>query len=119
MHITITVVSIALALIMAGSGAPKVLNIGPAQRNAAHLNLNAGLSRVIGGAELLAAAALLVGIFRVPALTVVTAVAIVALMFGALVYHRRADDSFTTMAPALLTALGGAALAAAALTRLH
>ena len=104
MNIAFIVVSAVLALEMAGAGVPKLLQLNAVRRNAEHLGVSVGLHRMIGVAELAAAAGLLVGI-EFPALSAVTAVAVFLLMSGAVGYHIKAGDKLSLVLPAVLTAL--------------
>jgi uncharacterized membrane protein YphA (DoxX/SURF4 family) len=104
-----TVLSILLALLMVATGVPKVLNSATARKNAAHLAISTALSRLIGVAEVAAAIGLTAGMFIRPMATV-TAAAVVFLMVGAAIYHRRARDPATAMAPAVITAAAAAAV---------
>jgi hypothetical protein len=57
MHIAAIALSVLLALEVAATGAMKVIGTGTARANAEHLGVSLGLSRLIGIAELAAAAA--------------------------------------------------------------
>lgn len=113
MHITVLILTIALALLLAVTGIPKVLNTATAQRNTEHLNITTGLSRMIGVAEIAATAGLLAGIAFAP-LRIVTAAAVCLLMAGAIAYHLKAHDKAQATLPAAATAV--AAVAVVALT---
>jgi uncharacterized membrane protein YphA (DoxX/SURF4 family) len=108
-YIAVTLLSILLALLMLATGVPKVLNSATARKNAAHLEISTPLSRLIGVAEIAAAIGLTAGMFIRPMATV-TAAALVLLMVGAAIYHRRARDPLTAMAPAVMTAAAAAAV---------
>jgi hypothetical protein len=112
MNLAVTILSIMLALLMAASGVPKILNTASAQKNSIHLGISDALSRFIGTAELAATGGLLVGIAWHPlaSLTFVTGGALVVLMAGALTYHVRAHDTAGAMAPAVLTAVAAGVL---------
>ena len=112
MHIAIIVLSVLLALELAATGGMKVIGTGTARANAEHLGLSMGLSRLIGIAELAAAAGQLAGL-AVKSLAIVTAAAVVVLMLGAIGYHLKARDKVAAVLPAVVTA--GAAIALLAL----
>jgi uncharacterized membrane protein YphA (DoxX/SURF4 family) len=114
MHIAIIVLSVLLALELAATGAMKVIGTGTARANAEHLGVSLALSRLIGIAELAAAVGLLAGLALKP-LAIVTAAAIVALMVGAIGYHRKARDKIGAALPAVITAAVAIALLALAL----
>lgn len=109
MHIVIAALSILLALEFVLTGTLKVLNTADAQKNAVHLGISTGLIRLIGLAELAAAAGMLVGL-AFPPLAIVTAAAVCLLMAGALGSHLRVRDNVRTTAPAAITGLAAAAL---------
>jgi DoxX-like family len=111
MHIATIVLSVLLAVELAATGAMKVVATGTARANAEHLGVSLGLSRLIGIAELAAAAGLLVGIAVKP-LAVVTAAAVVLLMVGAIGYHLKARDKAAAVLPAAITALAAIGLLA-------
>lgn len=116
MHIASIIVSVLLALEMAATGMPKVLQLSAVRASAEHLGVSVTLDRMIGAAQLAATIGLLVGI-AYPALSVVTAAAVVLMMCGAIGYHVKAGDKVSAMAPAVLTAalaIAVAVLAAAA-----
>jgi hypothetical protein len=114
MHIAIIVLSVLLALELAATGGMKVIGTGTARANAEHLGVSLGLSRLIGIAELAAAAGLLAGLAVKP-LAIVTTAAIVALMVGAIGYHVKARDKISAVLPAVITAGVAIALLALAL----
>jgi hypothetical protein len=103
MHITFIVLSVLLALLMAVTGAPKVLQLNAVRASAEHLGVSVGLDRTIGVAEMAAAAGLLIGI-TFPALSTVTGAAVCLLMCGAVGYHIKAHDKIMAMLPAVVTA---------------
>ena len=103
MHVAFIVVTALLALEMAGAGVPKLLQLGAVRKNAEHLGVSVGLHRMIGVAEVAAAAGLLAGI-ACPRLAVVTGAAVCLLMCGAVGYHIKAADKPSAMLPAILTA---------------
>ena len=90
-HLATVVLSVLLAVEFAFTGIIKVLGTGTARANAAHLGISLRLSRLIGIAELAAVVGLLAGIAVKP-LAILTAVAVVLLMAGALGYHLKARD---------------------------
>jgi hypothetical protein len=110
MHIAFIVVSAALALEMVGAGVPKLLQLSAVRQSAEHLGVSVGLHRMIGAAEVAAAAGLGLGI-AYPPLAIVTGVAVCLLMCGALGYHIKAGDKISVMLPAILTAVMAVAVA--------
>ena len=114
MHIAIIVLSVLLALELAATGAMKVIGTGTARANAEHLGVSLGLNRLIGVAELAAAAGLLAGIAVKP-LAIVTAAAVVLLMVGAVGYHLKARDKVAALLPAVITGLVAIAVLALAI----
>jgi DoxX-like family len=118
MNVAFIVVSAVLALELAGAGVPKLLQLNAVRRNAEHLGVGVGLHRMIGVAELAAAAGLLVGI-AIPPLSAVTAVAVFLLMCGAVGYHIKAGDKVALVLPAVLTALLAVAVGVLAVLRCH
>ena len=114
MHIAIIVLSVLLALELAATGGMKVIGTGTARANAEHLGLSLGLSRLIGIAELAAAAGLLAGLVVKP-LAIVTAAAVVVLMVGAVGYHLKARDKIAAVLPAVVTGLIAIAVMALAI----
>ena len=111
MFIAVVALSVLLALLMAASAAPKLIDSHSAQRNRLHLKLSRELSRAIGAAEVAATAGFLIGLRWRP-LTTITAAAVVLLMIGAITYHIRARDSVAAMLPAGSTLSASAALIA-------
>jgi DoxX-like family len=103
MHVAFIVLSVLLALAMAGTGAPKTIQLSAVRSSAEHLGVSVALDRMIGLAEIAAALGLLLGI-AFPALSIVTGAAVFLLMCGAIGYHIRAQDKVTAMLPAVLTA---------------
>jgi uncharacterized membrane protein YphA (DoxX/SURF4 family) len=96
----------ALSLLLAAAcllpGSAKVLGHTKMQKSAAHFGIPWRHYRLIGVAELAAAAGVLAGLWWHP-LGVAAAAGMVLLLIGALITHRRALDSAKEMAPALLT----------------
>ena len=86
----------------------------PKMRHAAsHFGIAWRRYRLIGVAELAAAAGVLIGLFWRPA-GLLAAVGMTVLLIGALITHRRAHDSVREALPALLAlAISGTYLAAA------
>lgn len=110
MHIAFIVLSVLLALEMAVTGAPKVIQLSVVRASAEHLGVSVALDRLIGLAQVAAAFGLLLGI-AFPTLSVVTAAAVCLLMCGAVRYHLKAKDNVVAMLPAVLTAAAAAAVA--------
>src|SRR5215469_16107993 len=108
MFVTISLLLAAACLLPAAgklTGNPKM------RKSAAHFGIPWPRYRLIGVAELAAAAGVLVGLWWHP-LGVAAAIGMTLLLLGAMITHRRAADSGKEMAPALL-ALAIAYLASA------
>ena len=97
-----TALSIVLAAACLLPGLAKVLGHPKMQKSAAHFGIPWPRYRLIGVAELAAAAGVLAGLWWHP-LGVAAAAGMVLLLTGALITHRRALDTAKEMAPALLT----------------
>jgi len=98
MFVTISLLLAAACLLPAAAklaGHPKM------QQSAAHFGIPWPRYRLIGVAELAAAAGILIGLWWHP-LGVVAAAGMGLLLLGALITHRRAGDRAKEMAPALL-----------------
>ena len=97
---------IALSILLAAAclvpGSAKLLGHPKMQKSAAHFGIPWRHYRLIGVAELAAAAGVLAGLWWHP-LGVAAATGMVVLLIGALITHRRALDTAKEMAPALLT----------------
>jgi uncharacterized membrane protein YphA (DoxX/SURF4 family) len=95
----------ALSLLLAAAcllpGSAKVLGHPKMQKSAAHFGIPWRHYRLIGVAELAAAAGVLAGLWWHP-LGVAAAAGMAVLLTGALITHRRALDSAKEMMPALL-----------------
>src|SRR5207248_3820517 len=74
------------------------------RKSAAHFGIPWPRYRLIGVAELAAAAGILIGLWWHP-LGVAAAAGMVLLVLGAIITHRKAADSVKEMAPALLALL--------------
>ena len=98
MFVTISLLMAALCLLPAAgklTGQPKM------RQSAEHFGIGWPRYRLIGVAELAAAAGILIGLWWHP-LGVAAAAGMAVLLLGALITHRRAGDSAKEMAPALL-----------------
>ncbi len=104
MDVATIVLSFIVAALMSVTGATKLLDTSTARRNAEHLGVGPVRNVAIGIAEISAAAGLILGAFFFAPLGVVTAVAVIALMIGAVRYHVRARDPLSAALPALVTA---------------
>ena len=112
MFVTISLLLTAACLLPAAgklTGNPKM------RKSAAHFGIPWPRYRLIGVAELAAAAGVLVGLWWHP-LGVAAAAGIALLLLGALIAHGRATDSGKEMAPALLALAITIAYLAIALT---
>jgi uncharacterized membrane protein YphA (DoxX/SURF4 family) len=91
-NVAAVVLSLVLALVSLGAGAPKALLKGEVpQRLQEHMKLSLGLVRFIGLAEVAAAAGLVIGIWWRP-LGIAAAVGMAVLLAGATGFHARAGD---------------------------
>lgn len=92
MNVAAVILSLVLALVSLGAGAPKALLKGEVpQRLQEHMQLSPGLVRFIGLAEVAAAAGLVIGIWWRP-LGIAAAVGMAVLLVGATGFHVRAGD---------------------------
>jgi uncharacterized membrane protein YphA (DoxX/SURF4 family) len=101
MFVTISLLLAAACLLPAAgklTGQPKM------RKSAAHFGIPWPRYRLIGVAELAAAAAILIGLRWHP-LGVAAAAGMALLLLGAIITHRKAADSGKEMAPALLALL--------------
>lgn len=101
MNILTAVLTVALAVIIAAAGIPKILSMGSAPKNAEHHGIPTSLNRAIGILELCATAGLLGG-FVVEHLAVAAAAGVSLLIIGALITHIRVKDPMSAMIPALV-----------------
>ena len=99
MYIALSILLAAACLVPASA---KLLGHPKMQKSAAHFGIPWRHYRLIGVAELAAAAGVLAGLWWHP-LGVAAAAGMVVLLIGALITHRRALDTAREMAPALLT----------------
>jgi hypothetical protein len=99
MYIALSILLAAACLVPASA---KLLGHPKMQKSAAHFGIPWRHYRLIGVAELAAAAGVLAGLWWHP-IGVAAAAGMVVLLTGALATHRRALDSAKEMAPALLT----------------
>jgi uncharacterized membrane protein YphA (DoxX/SURF4 family) len=110
---------IALSLLLCGAclvpGSAKLLAHPKMQKAAAHFGIPWPRYRLIGVAELAAAAGVLAGVWW-PPLGVAAAAGMALLLTGAVIAHRRAFDGGKEMAPALLAFVITIAYLAVALT---
>ncbi len=112
MFVTISLLLAAACLLPAAAklaGHPKM------QQSAAHFGIPWPRYRLIGAAELAAAAGILTGLWWHP-LGVAAAAGMALLLLGAIITHRKAADSAKEMAPALVALLLTLAYLAIALT---
>ena len=98
MYIALSILLTAAYLVPASA---KLLGHPKMQKSAAHFGIPWRHYRLIGVAELAAAAGVLIGLWWHP-LGVAAAAGMVVLLISALMTHRRALDSAKEMAPALL-----------------
>ena len=98
MFVTISLL-LATACLLPSAG--KLLGHPRMRQSAEHFGIRWPRYRLIGVAELAAAAGVLAGLWRHP-LGIAAAVGMTLLLIGALITHRRTADSGKEMAPALL-----------------
>ena len=96
-----TALSLLLAMACLLPGLAKLLGHPKMQKSAAHFGIPWRHYRLIGVAELAAAAGVLAGLWWHP-LGVAAAAGMAVLLIGAVITHRRALDSAKEMTPALL-----------------
>ena len=110
MFVTVSLLLIAVCLIPA---APKLAGHPKMRESATHFGIPWRRYRLIGVAEIAAAAGVLIGLFWRPA-GLLAAAGMILLLVGALIAHRRARDSVREALPALLAlAVSGTYLVAA------
>lgn len=95
-----TIMVLMLAVVFAGIGGTKVLAVPAARREAGHLGFDVGAYRLIGVAELAAAAGLVAGLAWVP-VAVAACAGLAALLVGAVMALRRVGDPTVRMLPAV------------------
>ncbi|NGN65831.1 invasion protein [Streptomyces sp. A7024] len=110
-----TIMELTLAAAFTAIGAAKIVAFPAVRREAQHLGFTAGRYRLIGVAELLAAAGLLTGLFWTPA-AIAASVGLVVLLIGAVLVLRRAGDPPARALPAVAFGLAAAATATLLLT---
>jgi uncharacterized membrane protein YphA (DoxX/SURF4 family) len=98
MFVTVSLLLIAACLLPA---AGKLLGHPKMRQSAGHFGIPWPRYRLIGVAELAAAAGIVIGLWWHP-LGLAAAAGMILLLIGALLTHRRAADSGKEMAPALL-----------------
>jgi uncharacterized membrane protein YphA (DoxX/SURF4 family) len=94
-------VSLLLAVLCLLPAAGKLLGLPKMRQSAEHFGIGWPRYRLIGVAELAAAAGILIGLWWHP-LGVAAAAGMALLLLGALITHRHAGDSAKEAAPALL-----------------
>jgi len=108
-------VSLLLAAVCILPAAAKLLGVPAMRESAAHFGIPWPWYQLIGGAELAAAAGVLIGLWRHP-LGLAAGAGMALLLLAAIMTHRRAKDSGKEMAPALLALAITLAYLAIALT---
>jgi len=98
MFVTLSLLLVAACL---GPAAAKLAGHPKMRRSADHFGIAWRRYRLIGAAELAAAAGVLIGLFWRP-LALLAAAGMILLLIGALVTHRRAHDNVRDALPALL-----------------
>ena len=112
MFVTISLLLAAACLL---PGAAKLTGQAKMRKSAAHFGIPWPRYRLIGAAELAAAAGILIGLWWHP-LGLAAAAGMALLLLGAITAHRMAADSAKEMAPAMLALLLTLAYLAIALT---
>jgi uncharacterized membrane protein YphA (DoxX/SURF4 family) len=97
-------ISLLLAAVCLLPAAGKLTGHPKMRQSAAHFGIPWPRYRLIGAAELAAAAGILIGLWWHP-LGVAAAAGMALLLLGAIITHRNAADSVKEMAPALLALL--------------
>ena len=96
-----TIIAIVLAVAFLAAGVAKLRGVPQMRDNLRRIGVSPPLQTVIGVLEVLAFVGLLIG-FAQSWLAVVTAVCLVLLMVGAVVFHIRAGDGPQGFAPPLV-----------------
>lgn len=102
MHVTVTVISLVLALFLAFLGISKLLGTKSSRTITEHLGVSTPLSKAIGVAECAAALGFVGAALSITAAGIAAAVGVCILMVGALVFHARAGDKPKDFAPAVV-----------------
>ena len=108
-------ISVLLAVVCLLPAAGKLIGQPKMRQSAEHFGIPWSRYRLIGVAELAAAAGILIGLWWHP-LGLAAAAGMALLLLGALITHRRARDSAKEMAPALVALAITVAYLAIALT---
>src|SRR4051794_21961136 len=101
MFVITIILAVLLALGFAASGMQKLTGAKMMVDGAAHLGIPYSRYRLIGVLEILAAIALIIGLWVAP-LGIAAGVGLVLLMLGAVIFHIRAGDKIKEFGPALL-----------------
>lgn len=101
MQIAIALVSIALAVLFSAAGTVNSLYLAAARKEGQHLQISTGLSRFVGWCQLAGAIGLIAGLCWRP-LSIAAAVGLMLMMVGAVVMHRRVNDSMQATLPAVV-----------------
>lgn len=96
------VLTILVSVVLVVTGALKVAAVPDMRERAAHLGYPVAAFRVVGALELLGVAGLWWGRYGSEALGVAAAVALLALLAGAVVSHLRVRDGVADVAPAVV-----------------
>jgi hypothetical protein len=107
MQIAGVVLTALLSLMFAGSGVSKLARAAQSLKIRDDLRVSAGLWTTVGFLEVAAVVGLLAGL-RWEWMAVAAATGLAALMAGAVVVHRRANDSRGQLPPAVLLVLSAA-----------
>ncbi|WP_419994830.1 DoxX family protein [Streptomyces boninensis] len=100
-----------LAALFAAIGTAKIIAFPAVRREAQHLGFTVGGYRLIGAAELAAAAGLLTGLLWTP-LAIAACAGLIALLIGAVLVLRRVGDPLARALPAVIFGLASAVTAA-------
>lgn len=105
------VLVVVLGVLCAGGGLAKIAGAQVMRQDAAHFGFSYGSFRLIGFAELAGGAGICLALVYSRWLGVAAAVGLAALMVGAVVCHRRANDPAGKTAPAAVLGIVHAVIA--------
>lgn len=101
------IIGLLLIAMLAMTGVMKLINHEMVKVNMARLGVNRNLQNIIGGAEVAGAIGVLIGLLGDGDnewIGLLAGIGIIALMVGAIVYHRRAGDEPKESVPAMAVA---------------
>ncbi|WP_051730866.1 MULTISPECIES: DoxX family protein [Actinomycetes] len=115
MFISFVLVSLLVAAIIATAGTLKVIGHRSMIVNARHLRYSRTAFTRIGALELVGSVGLVLGLWWKP-LSIVTGIAVCALMIGAVIAHIRVKDAANELLPAITAAVSAGYVAVAGLS---